>query len=105
MTNLIKGSAIALGVIVAFTGGISTAEAKIKCEGRYQIIKHNGKISTPYCEDNLLAAVARSRGMRVSNKAIRHNPSVKKKACEFVGHDIRVQDICSPYNFRHRRRF
>ncbi len=33
------------------------AAAKIKCEGRYQVTKQYGLISTPYCEDNYLAAI------------------------------------------------
>lgn len=72
------------------------ASAAIRCEGNFQITKQ-GRINTPYCEDNYLAQVAREYGMRVSFEAIRYNPSVKERACRFVGNDIRVKDTCQRY--------
>lgn len=73
------------------------AEAKIRCNGAYQVIKGSGEIATPYCGDNYLAKVARQFGMRVSAKAIRNNPSKKEEVCRLVGHDIRVQDVCAGF--------
>lgn len=70
------------------------AEAAIKCEGPLQV-NRSGKIFTPYCQDNYLAEVARSYGMRVSNSAIRNNPGIKAEACRLVGADNRVRDICA----------
>lgn len=72
------------------------ANAAIQCDGPFQIIQGN-KHATPWCQDNYLAAVARSYGMRVSNAAIRNNPGEKERACRFVGADIRVRDICTGY--------
>jgi hypothetical protein len=69
----------------------------IKCDGNYQVQRDGRRIATPYCQDNMLARVAREHGMRVSSRAIRNNPSVKERACRFVGHDNRVRDTCAPY--------
>ncbi len=71
------------------------AEAKIRCDGAYQIIKGHGQIATPYCGDNYLGQVARGYGIRVSNSEIRNNPNRKAEICRHIGHDIRVQDICA----------
>lgn len=72
----------------------SRAESAIRCEGPLQV-NRSGKIFTPYCQDNYLAQVARSYGMRVSNSAIRNNPGIKAEACRLVGADNRVRDICA----------
>ncbi len=81
-----------------------SAQAKIKCEGRFQIVKGQGTISTPYCEDNYLAAIARSYGRKVSNRAIRQNPNLKADVCQQIGHDNRLTDICSGYRSDGNRR-
>jgi hypothetical protein len=73
---------------------VSSAEAAIRCEGRFQIVKGQ-RLSTPYCEDHLLAELARARGFRISDAAIRNSPTAKADACRLVGHDMRVRDICA----------
>lgn len=73
----------------------STAQAKIRCNGPYQIVRGVGEIGTPYCEDNYLAKVAREFGVRVSARTIRNNPNRKEEVCRLVGYDIRVQDVCA----------
>ena len=75
---------------------VSPASA-ITCKGNYQVQKDGSQIATPYCEDNHLAAVANEHGMGVSAGAVRANPSVKERACRFVGDDIRVRGTCAPY--------
>ena len=82
-------------LIIIFAFSAIEASAAIKCSGPYQIIKGQGKIATPYCEDGYLASVARGYGMRVSANTIRHNPHKKDEACRIAGHDIRVSDICA----------
>jgi hypothetical protein len=72
------------------------AEARIACDGPYQIVQ-GSPLATPYCEDNYLAAVARGYGIRVSDAAVRQNPSVKAEVCRTVGHDNRVRQICAGY--------
>lgn len=92
------GAAAVAGAVTTLAAGMAAqpASAAIRCDGNYQITKH-GPINTPYCEDNYLAQVAREYGMRVSNEAIRYNPSVKERACRFVGNDIRVKSTCQRY--------
>ena len=70
------------------------AVARIRCQGSFQVTA-NGNIATPFCADNYLAQVARSYGTRVSDEAIRQNPILKERVCRFIGHDIRVEDICA----------
>jgi hypothetical protein len=82
----------ALGAGVAFTAPAMA----IDCNGPYQII-NGDELPTPYCEDNYLGAVARSKGVRVSDEAIRKNPNKKGEVCRFVGYDNRVQEICWNY--------
>ncbi len=91
---------VAFGMLIAGTSILMPvpAEAKIRCKGPYQIIKGVGHLSTPYCEDNYLAAVAAKYGSRVSAKSIRNNPNKKQEVCQLVGHDTRVSSICSQYN-------
>ena len=81
------------------------AEAAIKCQGPYQLNSAaGGKIATPYCQDNYLASIARAAGMRISNREVRQNPNRKAEVCRFVGHDIRVQNICAGHVFEGRGR-
>lgn len=73
---------------------VTPAAAKIRCEGSYQVVDGN-RISTPYCEDNYLAQVARQYGSKVTARQIRNSPSKKQEICQWIGHDTRVQDICA----------
>jgi hypothetical protein len=73
------------------------AAAAIVCEGNFQVQRNGNKISTPYCEDGNLAAVAREYGTRANANELRYNPSVKAEICRFIGDDNRVRDTCAPY--------
>jgi hypothetical protein len=85
---------LALAASVALATGLSgAADAKIRCDGPYQLSGGN-YIATPYCEDNYLATVARGYGMRVSGAEIRNNYNAKKRVCQVIGHDTRVAQIC-----------
>ncbi|WP_088343457.1 MULTISPECIES: hypothetical protein [Rhodomicrobium] len=83
--------------ILALAAFAATPAAAIECEGNFQVQKNGNRISTPFCADGHLAIVAREYGMQVSAQAIRYNPSVKERACRFVGDDNRVRDTCQPY--------
>lgn len=78
----------ATGSVVIAGLAAQPATAAIKCQGPNQITR-NGLIRTPWCEDTYLAHIA-----GYPPRAIRQNPSIKQEACERIGHDIRVQDIC-----------
>jgi hypothetical protein len=78
--------------VLAATG--SPAAARIQCQGTAQVVD-GALISTPFCEDNYLAEVARtSYGMRVTAAQVRNNPSVKADVCRAIGHDIRIAHLC-----------
>lgn len=94
-----RSKAICLCLAAAVSMGLAAGSAlagrySLKCKGPYQIIRGHGEISTPFCEDNYLAQVAREYGMNVSNRAVRENPNLKTDVCILVGHDIRVSNIC-----------
>jgi hypothetical protein len=88
---LVAGLVVVSGAIVLVSAG--GAEAAIRCKDGYQIVQGN-YLATPYCQDDLLARVAREYGMRASAAAIRGNPNYKKEVCRLVGRDIRVQNHC-----------
>lgn len=72
---------------------LSPAEARIVCNDGYQKVGGNF-IATPYCQDALLAKVARDHGMGASAARIRDNPNYKREVCRFVGNDIRISEYC-----------
>ena len=72
------------------------AEARIICNDDYQVV--NGQeISTPYCNDNYVAAIARKRGMKVTDEAVRNDPSIKEGICLWIGRDHRIREYCDRY--------
>ena len=82
------------GWAIAFVVWSANAEAHIVCHDGFQVV--NGReISTPYCNDNYVAEVARKHGMHVADEAVRNNPSLKNQICRFVGSDIRIEDYCA----------
>jgi hypothetical protein len=90
--------AIAIPLVAAALGIAASvpAEARIRCDGNFQIV--NGQPhATPFCQDENLARVARSYGMRVSGDAMRHSPSAKQRVCAFLNGDIRVREACHGY--------
>ena len=79
---------------LAAAGFLAPAEARsIKCANGYQLVAGN-YLATPYCQDELLAKVAREHGMRASADRIRYNPNYKREVCRIVGNDIRVSEHC-----------
>ncbi len=70
------------------------AEARIVCNGSYQLVAGQ-EISTPYCRDKNLAQVARERGMKVTDAEIRNNPNTKESVCRLIGWLNRVSDACN----------
>lgn len=85
--------AAAVALSAAVLAGAPAAEAKIACRNGYQIVEGTA-LATPYCQDNLVAAVARENGIRVSDAEIRNNPNLKRHVCSMVGRDIRIYQAC-----------
>lgn len=90
---------LGLGAIALATLALAhtqPAEARIRCNGPWQVTKHYGEIGSLYCGDKYLAHVARySYGISVSFAMIRHNYNVKEEVCQQIGHDNRVSSICT----------
>ena len=84
------GRTVLLAMLAALAPG---AEARPKCHEGFQDIGGR-QISTPYCEDQYLAEVAREYGSRISAETIRNNPIAKRDICRLIGRDIRVNQSC-----------
>ncbi len=100
-STFIQYGLAAIAVAAAFAMAPTAAEAKIRCDGRWQIVKGQ-RIATPYCGDAYLARVARTYGSSVSARVIRNNPLKKQEICNWIGHDTRVSDICAGSRDQHR---
>ena len=74
----------------------SPAAARIECRGNFQITKY-GPISTPYCEEENIARVARSYGIRVTGTEVRRNALKKVYLCQTIGSDTRLKGSCAGY--------
>lgn len=79
--------------VLAMSGIVGPADARIVCEKGFRVIKGR-LLGTPYCQDLYLAEVAREFGVRVSAREILNNPNKKREVCAFMGWDIRVKHIC-----------
>jgi hypothetical protein len=90
----IASAALAAAVVFVPLGA---AQARIQCDGNFQIGKNGQALATPYCQDYNLARVAQGYGMRTSFEAIRNSDSVKGQICRAIGHDNRVREACLPF--------
>jgi hypothetical protein len=100
--TLTLGSALLTLPLFMIAG--APAEAAIKCSGGYQIV-NGSPIATPYCQDNLVAQVAREQGFKASESAVRNNPNYKRELCRYVGRDNRLTTACVDENSAGRGRF
>ena len=103
--GIVRGLCIGIGAAaIAISLGAGTADARIICQGAYQIV--DGRpIATPYCEDANVAVVAQEYGIRVSAREVRRNPSTKARVCRVIGHDNRVRSACTQYLESGKRRW
>lgn len=69
------------------------AEARIVCKDGFQL-SGGGWISTPYCNDEHFAEIARKHGVRVSGAEIRANPARKYELCYLLGSTPPGRDYC-----------
>jgi hypothetical protein len=94
-------STVAIGILIS-AAVFATPAAAISCSGGYQNVQ-GSPIATPYCQDQQLAQVARTYGLRVSDNEIRNNPNTKRDVCRTVGRDNRVYLTCLESNPNGRR--
>ena len=89
--------AAVVGTAVLTFAVVPDAEAKIKCQGIFQVTK-NGLISTPYCRELEIARVARSYGWKVTDAQVRNDPLKKVYICQALGGDTRLKGACGAYS-------
>jgi hypothetical protein len=94
--HLLNGPATLAVAALLAVAAASPAEAKIECRGNFQISKY-GPIATPYCEEEEIARVAQSYGMRVTGADVHRNPLKKVYLCQTIGSDSRLKGSCSGY--------
>jgi hypothetical protein len=87
---------IAGALLIAASNG-ANVQARIFCVKGFQQIQGSW-LATPYCQDELIAEVARQYGMKASVQAIRSNPNFKREVCRLIGQDIRVKQNCDEAN-------
>ena len=90
--NRFSIASAALAAAVLFVP-LGAAQARIVCDGNYQVVG-NSSFATPYCQEQNLARVARGYGMRVSFEDIRRSESIKAQVCRTIGHDNQVRETC-----------
>lgn len=95
-------AAIAAAALVALID-LPPASAAIRCNGSYQI-NSQGEFESPYCQEDNLARVARSRGINVTAAQLRASGSTLQNVCNILGPDISVSDICGRVNQVRRHR-
>jgi hypothetical protein len=88
---------ILLSAAVLVVASTQAADARIQCKGNFQVTK-NGLISTPYCQEEQIARVARSYGWKVTAAQIRNNPLKKVEVCQALGGDVRLNGSCGAYS-------
>ena len=70
----IVSAAFAASVLIGLPLG--AAQARIQCDGNFQVVQGGSAFATPYCQEQNLARVAKGYGMRVSFESIRASDSV-----------------------------
>jgi hypothetical protein len=73
---------------------VSPVNAAIICDGGFQVVRGE-PVSTPYCQDEALAAFARKNGARTSGDEIRRSSDLKRQSCVAAG-DTNTQP-CGDY--------
>jgi len=96
MPRLSSGTATFAVTALLALAAASPAAARIECRGNFQVTKF-GLISTPYCEEEQIARVARSYGMNVSGAEVRNDALTKVYLCQIIGDDTRLKGSCGAY--------
>lgn len=91
--NFVMRTAVTCALGASIAGSDTALAAGIKCFNGFQLVQ-GSYLATPYCQDALVAQVARAYGIRTSAYAIRENPNHKRHVCRLIGRDIRVQESC-----------
>ncbi|MGQ0671958.1 MAG: hypothetical protein ACT4N2_03640 [Hyphomicrobium sp.] len=103
-TRLPKFLSTVVALPTAFALPADPATARIKCSNGFQMVR-GVSLATPYCQDELVAIVARGYGFRTTPSAIRSNTSHKRQVCQIVGADNQVRHACVDTDGAGRRGF
>jgi hypothetical protein len=95
--SLIKVAAGLASLMLMSTLAPDIVEARIQCQGNFQVTKY-GLISTPYCEEQQIARVARRYGVQVTDEQVRNDPLTKVDLCLRLGGDVRLKGSCGAYS-------
>jgi hypothetical protein len=96
-SNIRTGLGVLVGTLLAASISSGAAVAGgIQCKGNFQVTK-DGLISTPYCQEQQIAIVARSYGWKVTASEVRNNPLKKVELCQILGGDVRLKGSCAGY--------
>lgn len=97
MTSILRYGLLACAALGAATLAVpDRAVARIQCRGNFQMSKY-GPIATPYCEEEQIAIVARSYGMKVTGAQVHNDPLKKVYLCQTIGDDVRLKGSCAGY--------
>lgn len=95
-----RHSSVIVAVVVAGLGVSATADsaaAAIRCNKGFQLVQ-GSEISTPYCQDEYLAVVAREFGIRTTGARVRQDWGHKREICRLIGQDNRIRGACASEN-------
>lgn len=88
-----KAPLAALSAFALAAAAAPSVEARITCRDGFQLSGGNW-ISTPYCNDEHLAQIARRHGVRISGNEVRANPNKKYEVCRFLSGHPTARDYC-----------
>ena len=97
MRGISRGVATFSVVAVFALAAALPAVAKIECQGNFQVTEKYGLIATPYCEEENIARVARSYGIKVTGAEVRKDALKKVYLCQTIGDDSRLKGACGAY--------
>jgi hypothetical protein len=82
-------------LLVGLTASTSPSNGDDRLQRRFSDCKRQ-TVSTPFCQDEELAASLRNHGQRFSGETIRNNSELKRQACILFGSDSNSQ-TCANY--------
>ena len=86
---------IVAAILVGLALLTTSASAREGCnEDGYRVDHRGDRYPTPTCQARLIGSVARSHGVRVSDKHILNRPGAKAQVCDAIGFDSKVEIAC-----------
>lgn len=98
MSRFLKSSLVVCVLTIGLMlPSISSAKERGYCNGPHGPINSIRDLFGTYCEAAYMARVARDFGMNVTAEQVYASKLLKVEICHFVGHDIRIQNLCVSY--------